>query len=192
LLLGLLVLIPTTVASGFMVNVLPRHGETWLELAIVAFFGALFGWISIGFWTAVLGFLTLVRRRDGFAITSLAESAEGAPPRARDLDPDLRTAIVMPIYDEPVDRVFAGPARDPRLAHARARGPRRRWPLRLLRAERHADPATAVARRRSGSSGVARSTGSTTSSTGGGRCGSSGRAATSPISAAAGANDIAT
>jgi len=108
LLLGLLVLIPTTVASGFMVNVLPRHGETWLELAIVAFFGALFGWISIGFWTAVLGFLTLVRRRDGFAITSLAESAEGAPPRARDLDPDLRTAIVMPIYDEPVDRVFAG------------------------------------------------------------------------------------
>src|SRR5438552_1576287 len=105
LLLMALVLIPTTVASGFMVNVLPNHGTTWLELAIVAFFGALFGWISIGFWTALLGFLTLVRRRDRFAITSLGRSP-GQPAAA--LDPGLRTAIVMPICAEPVDRVFAG------------------------------------------------------------------------------------
>ena len=105
LLLLALVLIPTTVASGFMVNVLPNHGTTWLELAIVAFFGALFGWISIGFWTALLGFLTLVRRRDRFAITSLGQSP-GEPAAA--LDPGLRTAIVMPICAEPVDRVFAG------------------------------------------------------------------------------------
>ncbi|HYR96712.1 MAG TPA: glucans biosynthesis glucosyltransferase MdoH [Candidatus Binatus sp.] len=105
LLLGALVLIPTTVASGFMVNVLPHRGETWLEVAIAVFFGALFGWISIGFWTAVLGFLTLVRRRDRFAITSL-EPGDGA--EAPPLDPGSRTAIVMPIFEEPVDRVFAG------------------------------------------------------------------------------------
>ena len=105
LLLMALVLMPTTVASGFMVNVLPDHGSTWLELAIVAFFGALFGWISIGFWTALLGFLTLVRRRDRFAITSLGTPA-GEPAAA--VDPAVRTAVVMPICAEPVDRVYAG------------------------------------------------------------------------------------
>ena len=104
LLLLALVLIPTTVASGFMVNVLPNHGSTWLEVAIVAFFGALFGWISIGFWTALLGFLTLVRR-DHFAITTLAPSTDEP---TVDVDPAVRTAIVMPICAEPVDRVFAG------------------------------------------------------------------------------------
>ncbi len=101
LLLGALVLIPTIVASGFMVNVLPHQGDTWLEVAIAVFFGALFGWISIGFWTAVLGFWMLVRRRDRFAITTLDGTA--GP-----LDPAVRTAIVMPIFEEPVERVFAG------------------------------------------------------------------------------------
>src|SRR4029077_533256 len=64
LLLWLLVLVPTVIASGFMINVLPYQGRTWLEVAIVVFFGALFGWISIGFWTAILGFWVLVRGRD--------------------------------------------------------------------------------------------------------------------------------
>jgi membrane glycosyltransferase len=102
LMLLALVLIPTTVASGFMVNVLPHQGQTALEIAITIFFGALFGWISIGFWTALLGFLTLVRRRDRFAITYL----DGPAPAA--LGAGVRTAIVMPIADEPVERVFAG------------------------------------------------------------------------------------
>jgi membrane glycosyltransferase len=102
LLLGILVLIPSVIASGFMVNVLPHQAQTWLELAIVVFFGALFGWISIGFWTATLGFMTLARRRDRFKITNLAD---GETVR---LDPGVRTAIVMPICEEPVERVFAG------------------------------------------------------------------------------------
>jgi membrane glycosyltransferase len=101
LLLAGLVLIPSLVASGFMVNVLPHQGRTWLETAIVLFFGALFGWISIGFWTATLGFFLLVRRRTRFAITDL----EGADDVFR---PGGRTAIVMPICEEPVERVFAG------------------------------------------------------------------------------------
>jgi membrane glycosyltransferase len=102
LLFLVLVLIPSIVASGFMVNVLPHQGGTWLEVAIVVFFGALFGWISIGFWTALLGFVILVRRRDRFAITNLDGDAE-AP-----FQPQGRTAIVMPICEEPVERVFAG------------------------------------------------------------------------------------
>src|SRR5262249_34932668 len=99
-----LVLIPTVIASEFMVNVLPEKGQTWLETAIVVFFGALFGWISIGFWTALLRFITLVRRRDRFAITSLGAATEPIPAP----EPGVRTAIVMPICEEPVERVFAG------------------------------------------------------------------------------------
>lgn len=100
-LLLLLVLIPTVIASGFMLEVLPNKGRTFLEAAIVIFFGALFGWISIGFWTALAGFVILLFRRDRFRI---AASLDEAP---AELDRKARTAIVMPIADEPVDRVFA-------------------------------------------------------------------------------------
>ncbi len=110
LLLVLLVLAPTAVASGFMMNVLPHHGRTWLEVAIVAFFGVLFGWVSVGFWTALFGFVTLARGRDRFAITGLAagDPAEPASPSPAADPREVATAIIMPIANEPVDRVFAG------------------------------------------------------------------------------------
>jgi membrane glycosyltransferase len=101
-LLLFLVLIPSVIASGFMVDVLPHQGRTWLEFAIVLFFGALFGWISIGFWTALLGFFTLVGRADRFVITHLDRNDTS------EFAPGGRTAVVMPICEEPVDRVFAG------------------------------------------------------------------------------------
>jgi membrane glycosyltransferase len=103
MLLATLVLLPSIVASGFMVNVLPHQGGTRLEVAIVLVFGALFGWISIGFWTALLGFWCLIGRRDRFAVT---HADAGEPPC--ELPHDARTAIVMPICDEPTERVFAG------------------------------------------------------------------------------------
>jgi membrane glycosyltransferase len=40
-----------------------------VELAMAIAFGALFGWISVGFWTAVFGFFVLLRGGDRFAIT---------------------------------------------------------------------------------------------------------------------------
>ena len=100
-LLALVVLIPSVIAAGFMLQLLPYQGRTGLELAIALFFGALFGWISIGFWTGVFGFAVLARG-DRFAITSAGAAPEGP------LDPEARTAIVMPIFEEPVERVFAG------------------------------------------------------------------------------------
>jgi len=106
-LLAGLVLIPSIVASGFMVNVLPRQGGTVLEAAIVIVFGALFGWISIGFWTALLGFMSLVGGGDRFAVTS-AEAGEADRAPTSELPSAARTAIVMPICDEPTERVFAG------------------------------------------------------------------------------------
>lgn len=102
LFLTVLVLVPSVIASQFMIEVLPHQGRTWLEVAIAVFFGALFGWISIGFWTAVLGFFTLIGRKDRFAITS------GLEREPLDIDPQVRTAIVMPVCEEPVDRIIAG------------------------------------------------------------------------------------
>src|SRR5262245_6098191 len=102
LLLVLLVAIPAVIASNFMLEVLPYQGRTPLELLIALLFGTLFGWISVGFWTAFAGFALLLRGTDRYLITRT--DAAGAGP----IDPSARTAIVMPICEEPVDRVFAG------------------------------------------------------------------------------------
>ena len=99
-LLAVLVLVPSAVASSYMASVLPQQGRTALELGIALVFGALFGWISIGFWTAIAGCLVL-RRGDRYAIS---RAADASGPIA----PDARTAILMPICEEPVERVFAG------------------------------------------------------------------------------------
>jgi len=101
--LSTLVLLPSIVASGFMLDVLPQKGGNVMELLIVSFFGALFAWISIGFWTALYGFYTLLRKEERFKITYLADGQTYAP-----IDESARTAIVMPICEEPVERVFAG------------------------------------------------------------------------------------
>ncbi len=101
--LSTLVLIPSVIASQFMLDVLPQQGGNFMEWLIVVFFGALFGWISIGFWTALYGFYTLTRKEERFRITHLARG-DSYPP----IDESARTAIVMPICEEPVERIFAG------------------------------------------------------------------------------------
>jgi membrane glycosyltransferase len=96
-----LVLAQTSAAAWFMAAVLPYHGERPLELAMLALFAILFGWISAGLWIGVPGFVLLLARRDRYAVTrSLA--------RAGEIPRDARTAVVMPIRNEHVARAFAG------------------------------------------------------------------------------------
>jgi membrane glycosyltransferase len=96
-----LVLGQMAAAAYFMTAVLPYHGERPLELAILVLFTILFGWVSMGLWTGVAGFLVLLTRRDRYAVTrSLA--------RAGEIPRDARTAVVMPIANEHARRVFAG------------------------------------------------------------------------------------
>ena len=101
-LLAILVVVPSALAGAAFLATLPA--QVWLptEIALALFFGALFGWISLGFWTAVFGFVVLLRGGDRFAITR----GEKLPPPP--LDSASRTAVVMPVCDEPVARVFAG------------------------------------------------------------------------------------
>jgi len=98
----LLITVPTFFASGYMAYVLPHRGTTRIELAIVIFFTLLFGWISIGFWTTLVGFLMLVRRFHRFSIP--AEPVTSAPK----MGVPPRTAILMPICNEDTSRILAG------------------------------------------------------------------------------------
>ena len=95
----ILVLLQTALAAIAMLQVLPYHGAQLLEIAQLVLFVVLIAWISAGFWTAIAGFLLHVRGTDRHALSALAD----AP-----LDPAARTAIVMPICNEDVTRVFAG------------------------------------------------------------------------------------
>lgn len=91
----------TWLATTMMSAVLPYHGARPLELAILVLFAVLFTWVALGFFTALAGFALLATGRDRFAISRTA--ARDAPIAA-----EARTAIVMPICNEHVPRVFAG------------------------------------------------------------------------------------
>ena len=94
-----LILSQTALATWFMAAVLPYHGAHWLEMPLLVVYVVLFAWVSAGFWTAISGFLVLVTGWDRHAISrSVLEP----------LKPDARTAILMPICNEDVARVFAG------------------------------------------------------------------------------------
>ena len=91
----------TGIATFYMSEVLPYQGTTKLEILLLAMFAVLFCWISAGFWTAMAGFLVLLRGADKFAIARNLDTTAALPQAAR-------TAIVMPICNEDVARVIAG------------------------------------------------------------------------------------
>jgi membrane glycosyltransferase len=101
-LLTVLVLAQTAAfVHGMATHVLPYHGAQPLEVAILSLSAILFGWVSLGFWTAITGFVLLCRGADRHAIT------RSVPPGTR-IPADARTAVIMPICNEHVARVFAG------------------------------------------------------------------------------------
>jgi membrane glycosyltransferase len=95
------ILASTFIATSYMAGILPHRGASYLEMAMVAVFAALFGWVSIGFWEALSGVWILARGYDRYAITRRAEGS--APPAG-----PARTAILVPIANEDVWRVTAG------------------------------------------------------------------------------------
>lgn len=98
-LLLLLTLAQTAAATWAMSEILPYKGAQPLEIAILAVFVILFAWISSGFWTAIAGFALLAAGKDRYGTARLPASP---------LPDEARTAIVMPICNEDVGRVFAG------------------------------------------------------------------------------------
>lgn len=94
------ILATTAVGTWLMWRVFLPEGVSALEWAQLGLFVLLFQQIATGFWLAIFGFITILLGGDRAKIT-------------RTLDTDISgprppTAIVLPIYNEEVTRVFQG------------------------------------------------------------------------------------
>ena len=98
----ILMTLQTLAASWSLTHTFPYPWLAGSEIAILAMFALLFFWISFGFWTAAAGFWTLWRRVKEFTVGDLCAPQENPPPLRS------RTAVLMPICNENVARVFAG------------------------------------------------------------------------------------
>ncbi len=98
-----LVLIPTITSSYTMARLLPERASLVLDALLVAVFGILFAWISVGFWAFMGGLFVLLTKRDRFRVSKSCDGRDLSIP-----DANARTAILIPIYNEEVSRVFAG------------------------------------------------------------------------------------
>ena len=98
-----LVALTTLLALGLLVTVFHTGGLSPMELLLLLLYTILFSWICISFWTAFMGFFVILFGRDRWAI-----SRQPAAPSPDSAAPLARTAILMPIYNEDSERVFAG------------------------------------------------------------------------------------
>ncbi len=87
------------IGALFMCDVLQTIGLSALSIAVVVLATALFAWIAMSFWTMVAGFTTRLIGCDPAILTAAASAGPLL---------NSRTAIVMPIYNEETERVFAG------------------------------------------------------------------------------------
>jgi membrane glycosyltransferase len=90
----------TLIASTLFARVQPDYDNLWLEYSQIALYGLLSGWVVTGFVTALMGFYVSVRG-DKHALS--ARQVADHP-----MNPEARTAIIMPICNEDVATVFAG------------------------------------------------------------------------------------
>ncbi len=95
-----LTVITTLVASYLFASSQPDYGNLWLEYGQIALFAILSTWVVTGFVTALMGFYVTLRG------DSHALSAQQV--RDHKMNPQARTAIIMPICNEDVSTVFAG------------------------------------------------------------------------------------
>jgi membrane glycosyltransferase len=99
--LAWMTLLPALCATYVFADSLAVDTSQWMAWLQLGLFGLLSTWIIAGFWTGLIGFVTLARGGDRIGL-SAAEAA------GRRIDPGARTAIVMPICNEHVPTVFAG------------------------------------------------------------------------------------
>ena len=96
------VVVLTSVATWLMADILWRGGLSGLETAMLILFVPLFGMVALGFTQAAVGFVMLLRRRDTYEITATLPPGD---PVAAQLP---ATALLIPIYNEDVSRVYEG------------------------------------------------------------------------------------
>lgn len=97
---ALLTVVSTAIATSLFANAQPDYDNPWLQYGQIALFSVLSTWVVTGFVTALMGFWVTLR---GDPHTLSAAGVQGHP-----MNPDARTAIIMPICNEDVATVFAG------------------------------------------------------------------------------------
>ena len=95
-----LVLVLTSAAAWVMADILWRGGMTNLDWALLGLFIVLFSFLAFGFVQALCGFV-MILKGDQILVTHLPKS--NAPP-----DPSAVTALVFPVFNEDVSRVYEG------------------------------------------------------------------------------------
>ncbi len=98
-----LVTVTTVSALALLAIVFLKHGITPLALLMLILYALLMLWVSTSFWTATIGFFLLLRGGDRHGLASHANLLQASQRPA-----NARTALVMPIYNEDSERVFAG------------------------------------------------------------------------------------
>jgi membrane glycosyltransferase len=101
LLLLLLVIVTTALGTGLMTIIIVDDEAGVVVGLFVAGFAVSFGWLALSFWTGVIGFALAVLRRHPVTLDRTAPSDGAIPPLGQ------RTAVLIPIYNEDPDDVFA-------------------------------------------------------------------------------------
>jgi membrane glycosyltransferase len=101
-LLALLVFLPAIIAAWGVSTVLPYHGSIFIEQLLVVISGILFAWVSVGFWVAFIGTLTLLRKRCHYLCDA------NLPETSKTIADDCKTALLFPICGEDMRRVSSG------------------------------------------------------------------------------------
>ncbi len=94
------VFVLTSLATWFMADLLWQGGISRLEIALLVLFVVLFAHVAIGFCSALVGFYVMNRGGDSCRITATIEPGEDVPLAS--------TAVIMPVFNEDVSRVFEG------------------------------------------------------------------------------------
>jgi len=97
-LLAALVVGSTAVATHFMSLVIQFKDREVLGYLMLIAFAILFAWISVGFWTALAGLVSILRGVDRYTPSTTR----------RKIDEHTKVALIFPIYNEDTGRVFAG------------------------------------------------------------------------------------
>ncbi len=93
-----LVLASTVSGTLTITKILSPHGLNPLKWAIITVFTFLFGWIAINFWTIIIGFFISLKEQKKMIDVS---------PAPAPISPGTRIALVMPVHNEEVPRIFA-------------------------------------------------------------------------------------
>ena len=92
----------TAAGVYLMFDVLRANELTLLEGCLLVLFSLNFAWIAFAFWNAIIGFLLCLSRRDPISLKKQLDiPADTHPIR-------VRTAVVMPVYNEDTKRITAG------------------------------------------------------------------------------------